>query len=191
MPTVPLMLRLMSAQVLILSYIQLLCNQVAKFIIGGLFSNYNGTAINRLAKLNADGSLDTSLNSGFDNNSSFYVRKLLYQTDGKLLVGGAFSSYAGIARNSLLRLTTTSLRPTLFDFDGDGKADISVFRPDNGVWYLHQLAIGFTGVQFGVSTDKLVPADYDGDGKTDIAVYRNGTWYINRSQLGFYRYCLW
>ena len=76
-------------------------------------------------------------------------------------------------------------RPTLFDFDGDGKSDISVFRPDNGAWYLNQSANGFTGSQFGVSTDKLVPADYDGDGKTDIAVYRNGTWYLSRSQSGF------
>ena len=74
---------------------------------------------------------------------------------------------------------------TPFDFDGDGKSDVSVFRPDNGAWYLQQSANGFTGLQFGVSTDKIVPADYDGDGKTDVAVYRNGTWYLNRSQLGF------
>ena len=79
---------------------------------------------------------------------------------------------------------TVPVRPA-FDFDGDGKADISVFRPDGGVWYLLNSASGFTGAQFGASTDKIVPADYDGDGKTDLAVYRAGTWYLNRSTAGF------
>ena len=74
---------------------------------------------------------------------------------------------------------------TPFDFDGDGKSDVSVFRPANGVWYLLQSSAGFTGAAFGFETDKLVPADYDGDGKTDLAVYRGGTWYLNRSSLGF------
>ena len=72
-----------------------------------------------------------------------------------------------------------------FDFDGDGKSDVSLFRPSNGVWYLNQSQNGFTGISFGANGDKVVPADYDGDGKTDVAVYRNGVWYLQRSQLGF------
>ncbi len=78
-----------------------------------------------------------------------------------------------------------SVGSTKFDFDGDGKSDVSVFRPGNGAWYLNQSTTGFTGVQFGQSGDKIAPADYDGDGKTDVAVYRGGTWYLNRSSLGF------
>lgn len=73
---------------------------------------------------------------------------------------------------------------TPFDFDGDGKADVSVFRPSDRVWYLLRSGSGFIAAQFGLSSDKIVPADYDGDGKTDIAVYRDGTWYILQSSTG-------
>ena len=63
-------------------------------------------------------------------------------------------------------------RPARADFDGDGKSDISVFRPSDRIWYLNQSTAGFAAINWGLATDELVPDDFDGDGKTDIAIYR-------------------
>ncbi len=83
-------------------------------------------------------------------------------------------------------LTTAPAPPAAarpkFDFDGDQRADISVFRPTDRTWYLDGSTAGVTGTQFGLSTDQITPADFDGDGKTDIAVYRDGLWlWLNSS----------
>ncbi|CAN5262227.1 hypothetical protein BH10ACI1_BH10ACI1_23770 [soil metagenome] len=84
----------------------------------------------------------------------------------------------------------TQINKTRFDFDGDGIADISIFRPINGQWWYQQSFDNIIrATTFGTSSDKPVPADYDGDGKTDIAVYRpsTGEWFVLRSSnLSFY-----
>ena len=67
------------------------------------------------------------------------------------------------------------------DFDGDGKTDVSVYRPDTGSWYILKSSNGaFSGIGFGNATDIIAPGDFDGDGKTDTAVFRpsEGNWYI-------------
>lgn len=67
------------------------------------------------------------------------------------------------------------------DFDGDGKTDISVFRPESATWYVtNSSTSSYSILSFGVSTDILAPGDFDGDGKTDFAVFRpaDGTWHV-------------
>lgn len=82
--------------------------------------------------------------------------------------------------------TPTAASRTAFDYDGDQRSDVSTYRPSEGNWYLSRSASGFFAVNFGLATDRLVPADYDDDGRTDIAVYRpsEGTWYILNSSNG-------
>jgi hypothetical protein len=58
------------------------------------------------------------------------------------------------------------------DFDGDGKTDLSVFRPSDGNWYLNRSSDGFAVVNWGLATDTPAPGDYDGDDKTDVAIFR-------------------
>ena len=66
---------------------------------------------------------------------------------------------------------------TNFDFDGDSRADVALFRASTGTWYSNRSSLGFSAFQFGQAGDIPVPADYDGDGITDFAVYRGGVWY--------------
>jgi|GEM_PF-2230755 len=76
-----------------------------KVIIGGIFANYNGTGRNRVARVNADGTLDVTFAIGTGFNNSVFA--LTLQSDGKVIAGGQFTSYNGTARNRIARLLTT------------------------------------------------------------------------------------
>ena len=112
--------------------------------------------------------------------------------DGKVFVGGTFTTVfqdGTISRSFLSRFIPQPVPvKRKYDFDGDGKDDLAVFRPSDRVWYLNQSTSGFYSTQFGLSTDKPVAADYDGDGRADIAVFRDGTWYWLRSIDGVFAY---
>jgi cytochrome c peroxidase len=81
------------------------------------------------------------------------------------------------------------VRRSPFDFDGDGKTDIGIFRPSVGEWWINRSSNGVTTAgQFGAPTDNITPADFTGDGKADIAFFRpsTGEWYVLRSEDSSY-----
>lgn len=73
-----------------------------KVVIAGYFSSVNGTNRNSIARLNANGSLDLAFNPGSGPNAE--IDSIAEQADGKLIVGGFFSTFNGVARSGLARL---------------------------------------------------------------------------------------
>jgi uncharacterized delta-60 repeat protein len=78
-----------------------------KILIGGYFTDYNGTGANRIIRLNSDGSVDSSFvyGSGFDS-PKISVRTIAIQSDGKILAGGDFTNYNGTGANYIIRLNS-------------------------------------------------------------------------------------
>jgi uncharacterized delta-60 repeat protein len=75
-----------------------------KLICGGAFTSYDGNSRNRIIRLNSDGSVDSGFSIGTGFNSGSYI--VVIQTDGKILVGGNFTSYNENSRNRIIRLNS-------------------------------------------------------------------------------------
>jgi len=83
-----------------------------RILVGGLFTNFNGTVQNHIVRLNADGSLDPSFNGGVGADGAVYAIAL--QPDTRILLGGEFARCGGVTRNRLTRLNPDgSVDPTI------------------------------------------------------------------------------
>ena len=93
-------------------------------LIGGFFFNYSDGSRYGIARLNANGSLDTTFDPGsgtYTPNMNSVVSAIALQPDGKILIGGVFINFNGIFRRNLARLNSNgSLDPT---FNPGGGAD--------------------------------------------------------------------
>lgn len=73
-----------------------------KILVGGAFTTYNNSPVNSLVRLNLDGTLDTTFNTGTGFDGQILTIEL--QPDGKIIAGGYFTSFNGNTANYLVRL---------------------------------------------------------------------------------------
>lgn len=80
-----------------------------KIIVAGAFTSWNGvTGINRMVRLNSDGTRDTtfSSNMGTGFNATIQTQAMDVQSDNKVLAAGNFTSFNGISVNKIVRLNS-------------------------------------------------------------------------------------
>jgi len=84
-----------------------------KVLVGGAFTSYNGSACSRTVRLNADGSLDATFDTGTGPNGEVFCGTL--RSDGSLLIAGSFSSVNGTSRAGIACLLANGAVDTSFD----------------------------------------------------------------------------
>jgi uncharacterized delta-60 repeat protein/uncharacterized repeat protein (TIGR01451 family) len=146
------------------STIKVIVNQPdGKKLIGGSFSEYNGILRKGIARLNTDGTLDTTfhISTNVVNSGVYEVRSIVLQPDGKILVGGLFSMFNDQQVNNLIRLNSDgTIDPSFMIGNGYGTNgtvySIAIQTDGNIV-----IGGGFTTVN-GVSSNKMVRISADG-----------------------------
>jgi uncharacterized delta-60 repeat protein len=83
-----------------------------KYVMGGGFTTYSGSSITRVARINTDGTLDTTFNPG---NTSAAVYSVKVQPDQKIIINGDFGTYSGSVITRIVRAFPNGNRDTSFN----------------------------------------------------------------------------
>lgn len=142
-----------------------------KAVIVGTFTRYDNITANRVARVNTDGTLDLTFVTG--SGSSSLVEEVELQTDGKIIIGGSFVSFNGVACGRIVRLSSSGSVDTTF-LQGNGFDDnvsaLSIL-PDG------KLIVGGEFLFYnGISAGRLVRLNSDG---TLDASFASGTGFSN------------
>jgi uncharacterized delta-60 repeat protein len=106
-----------------------------KIIVGGTFGRSASAALEGIARLNPDGSSDSSFGVGVTTGFSFSVRAIAIQPDGRIVVGGGFGNFNGSMARLFVRLNADGTRDTSFrtlGFEEVGVIAVGV-QPDGGL----------------------------------------------------------
>lgn len=139
-----------------------------KIIVGGDFTIYNEQTANNLVRLNQDGTIDSTFNIGLGFNG--YVKTIIIQPDGKIIVGGNFTEYNGQIQNYIIRLNEDGSKDTTFNIENSFNGRITaLLLQDNG-----KIIIGGNFTTFnGNSQRYLIRLNEDGTKDTSFIPYQN------------------
>jgi uncharacterized delta-60 repeat protein len=134
-----------------------------KIYVGGDFTTYKGVTENKIIRLNPDGSKDT----GFDNSAGFNdsVRAITIDSNGKIYVGGNFTTYKGVSANRIIRLNADGSKDTGFDNStGFNSVVLHITMDSNGKIYVG----GGYSTYKGVSANEIIRLNPDGSKDTEF-----------------------
>jgi len=146
-----------------------------KVLIGGNIRSVNGVTRTGIARLNTDGSLDTSFDPVFSFNGEpddVTVRAIELQSNNQILVGGFFKEVDGVVRDGVARLNSDGSLDTTFNFTGSLRGTLALAIQQSG----QILVGGFEGLQrlSAVAVpDASFPASVNGT-VNSIAIQANG-----------------
>jgi len=102
-------------------------------LVGGSFTNFNGTVANYITRLNSDGTVDTNFSAAASANGA--VEAIVVQPDNRILVSGQFTLFNGVTRNHITRLLPTGATDLAINFGlgANGDIDTMVFQPNDGM----------------------------------------------------------
>jgi len=93
-----------------------------KILVAGTSTTYSGSTVNYLTRLNTDGTIDNTFNTGTGLNGN--VNGLTLQSDGKIVIGGSFTTYSGSGNLRIVRINSDGTKDTTFNM-GTGFNNIS------------------------------------------------------------------
>lgn len=132
-----------------------------RFVIAGDFTSVGGTLRSRVARLQADGLLDTSFTVGSGANSS--ILSLALQSDGRVLIGGAFTSYSGTARGRLARLNSSGSLDAAFSTGSGANGLVNAIAVYSTGTNSGKILVGGSFTTFhGIARGRIVRLNTDG-----------------------------
>jgi len=152
-----------------------------KIIVGGAFTSYSTYTRNRIARLNTDGSVDTSFDAGTGFNNIVY--SLAIQSDGKILAGGVFTNYDG-THSYLARLNSNGTFDSSFNSSGSGVLGTGPAIYSIAIQSNNKIVIaGMMGTYNGVSRPNLARVNSDGTLDTGFVVGTGANNTVNSAVL--------